>query len=49
MWCDPTIGTGIVVTAGNTATDIDFTLVSALLFADDFEDGTTTAWSSTTP
>ena len=49
MWCDPTIGMPLVVTPGQTTAGIDFSLVSALLFTDGFEGGTTGAWSSAAP
>lgn len=45
MWCDPTTGSAILVTAGATTSDIDFTLVPALLFTDGFEEGNTGGWS----
>ncbi len=49
MWCDPTIGTPIAVSAGGTTNHIDFSLVSALLFGDGFDSGDTGEWSNSLP
>jgi len=43
--CDVTIGTAVAVTPGATSSDIYFSLDSAVLFADDFETGSTGVWT----
>jgi hypothetical protein len=47
--CTVTDGTPIAVTLGSTTSGIDFTLLGWTMFADGFESGDVSAWTTTKP